>query len=92
MKCAALTVVLTVLCGCSLMGPSKPDAADLGGGHYSVSGTTLSKSISSARQEAAAQAVAFCASSSRQAVIENFDDRARDAWGASTSSAVFYCK
>jgi hypothetical protein len=91
-KCAALVVVLIPLCGCSLMEPSKPDAVDLGAGHYSVTGTTLSKSISSARQDAAEQAIAFCGSSSRQAVIENFNDRAHDPWGASTSSATFYCK
>ena len=75
------------------MEPSKPNAVDMGGGRYSVSGTTLSDNITSAREAAAVQANAFCGSSSRQAVIENFDDKARgDAWGARTSSAIFYCK
>jgi hypothetical protein len=65
----------------------------MGGGRYSVTGTTLSRNISSARQAAAVEANAFCGSSSRQAVIENFEDKAHgDAWGASTSSAIFYCK
>jgi hypothetical protein len=93
MKSAALAVVPILLCGCSLMEPSKPDAVDLGGGRYSVSGTTLSGNISSARQVAAVQAHAFCGSSSRQAVIETFADKVHgDAWGASTSRAIFYCK
>ena len=81
------------LCGCSLWGPSRPDAVELGGGHYSVTGTTVSGNLGSAREEAAVQAGAFCGSSARQAVIENFEDKAHgDAWGARTSSAIFYCK
>jgi hypothetical protein len=82
MTSASLAIVLILLCGCSLVGPSKPQALDMGGGLYSVTGTTLSTNLSSARQDAAAQANAFCGSSSRQAVIENFDG----------SSAVFYCR
>jgi hypothetical protein len=75
------------------MEPNKPDAVDLGAGHYSVTGTTLSGNITSARQAAAVEANAFCGSSSRQAVIENFSDKAHgDAWGARASSAIFYCK
>jgi len=90
---SALAILPMWLCACSLMEPSKPEAVDLGGGRYSVSGTTLSGNISSARQVAAVEANAFCGSSSRQAVIESFaDKRQGDAWGASTSSAVFYCK
>jgi hypothetical protein len=88
-----LAAVPILLCGCSLLEPSKPDAVNLGAGRYSVTGTTLSGNLGSAREAAAAQAYAFCGSSSRQAVIENFDDKAHgDAWGARTSSAIFYCK
>jgi len=90
---SVLAVVPLWLCACSLMEPTKPEAVDLGGGRYSVSGTTLSGNISSARQVAAVQANAFCGSSSRQAVIESFEDKRHgDAWGGSTTSAVFYCK
>jgi hypothetical protein len=93
MTSASLAVVLILLCGCSLMGPSKPEAQDMGGGRYSVTGTTVSTNIRSARQDAAAQANAFCGSSSRQAVIENFDDLVHGGhWGGLTSSAVFYCR
>lgn len=93
MKCASLTVILILLCGCSLMGLSKPDAVDMGGGRYSVSGSTISGNLGSAREAAAEQAHEFCGSSSRQAVIESFQDKAHgDAWGARTSNAIFYCK
>jgi hypothetical protein len=93
MRSASLAVVPLLLYGCSLLEPSKPDATDLGGGRYSVTGTTLSSNLGSAREAAAEQANAFCGSSSRQAVIQNFDDKAHgDAWGARTSSAIFYCK
>jgi hypothetical protein len=93
MKSALLAVTLMVLCSCSLMGPSKPDAVDMGGGRYSVTGSTLSGNLGSARGAAAEQANEFCGSSSRQAVIEGFQDKAHgDAWGAPTSSAIFYCK
>lgn len=93
MKSAALGVVSVLLCGCSLMELSRPDAVDLGGGRYSVSGTTISGNLGSARQDAAEQANAFCGSSSRQAVIESFENKKHgDAWGASTSSAIFHCK
>ena len=81
------------LCSCTLMGPSKPDAVDMGGGRYSVAGSTLSGNLGSARGAATEQANEFCGSSSRQAVIEGFQDKAHgDAWGARTSSAIFYCK
>jgi hypothetical protein len=93
MTSASLAIVSILLCGCSLMGPSKPDALDMGGGRYSVTGSTLSTNITSARQDAAAQANAFCASSARQAVIQNFDDFVHGGhWGGPTSSAVFYCR
>jgi hypothetical protein len=93
MTSAALATVSILLCGCSLIGESKPDALEMGGGRYSVTGTTLSTNITSARQDAAAQAHAFCARSSRQAVIQNFDDFAHGGhWGGPTSSAVFYCR
>jgi hypothetical protein len=94
MKCASLAmVVLIALCGCSLLGSSKPDAMDMGGGLYSVSGTTLSGNLGSAREAAAEEASEFCGNSSRQAVIQSFQDKARgDAWGARTSSAIFYCR
>jgi hypothetical protein len=93
MTSASLTIISTLLCGCSLMGPSKPEAQDMGEGRYSVTGTTISTNIMSARQDAAAQANAFCGSSSRQAVIENFDDLVHGGhWGGPTSSAVFYCR
>ena len=63
----------------------------MGGGRYSVTGTTVSTNLTSARQDAAEQANAFCALSSRQAVIQNFDDFAHGGhWGGPTSSAVFY--
>ena len=90
---SVLAVVPLWLCACSLMEPTKPEAVDLGGGRYSVSGTTISGNLGSARQDAAEQANAFCGSSSRQAVIESFENKKRgDAWGASTSSAIFHCK
>lgn len=95
MTSASLAIVLILLCGCSLMGPSKPEAVDMGGGHYSVTGTTLSTNIAAAREDAAERANAFCGASSHQAVIENFDDRRAhgdDHWGAPTSSVVFYCR
>jgi hypothetical protein len=91
MNRAVLTVVPILLCGCSLLEPSKPDAVDLGSGRYSVTGTTLSGNLGTAHQAAAEEAVAFCGSSSRQAVIEGFADKA-DAWGSRASSAIFYCK
>jgi len=85
---------LALLCGCSLIGASdKPDALDVGGGRYSVTGTTLSPSVGSARHDAAVRAAAFCGASSHQAVIESFVDKANgDAWGAPTTRAFFYCK
>lgn len=90
---AWLATASLLLCGCSLMGPSRPDALDMGGGRYSVTGTTVSSNVTSARQDAAEQANAFCALSSRQAVIQNFDDFAHGGhWGGPTSSAVFYCR
>jgi len=93
MTSAVLATVSILLCGCSLMAPSGPQAMDMGGGHYSVTGSTLSTNITSARQDAAAQANAFCAHSSRQAVIENFDDFLHGGHsGGPTSSAVFYCR
>jgi hypothetical protein len=93
MKCPALAVVLMALCGCSLLAPNRPDALDMGGGLYSVTGTTISGNLGSAREAAAAQASEFCGSSSRQAVIENFEDKTQgDAWGARASRAIFYCK
>jgi hypothetical protein len=93
MKFALLAVVLAALCSCSLMAPSRPDAVAMGGGVYSVTGTTLSGNLGSAREAAAEEAHEFCGSSSRQAIIESFQDKAQgDAWGARTSSAIFYCK
>ncbi len=94
MTSASMAIVLILLCGCSLMGPSKPEALDMGGGLYSVTGTTLSTNIAAAREDAAERANAFCGRSSHQAVIENFDDRRveGDHWGAPSSSAVFYCR
>lgn len=93
MTSASLATVSILLCGCSLMGADKPQALDMGGGHYSVTGSTLSTNITSARQDAATQAHAFCARSSRQAVIENFDDFQQGGHGGGpTSSAVFYCR
>jgi hypothetical protein len=93
MKSALLAVVLIALGSCSLMSPSRPDAVDMGGGVYSVSGTTLSGNLGSARAAAAEEANEFCGSSSRQAVIETFQDKVNgDAWGARTSNAIFYCK
>jgi hypothetical protein len=65
----------------------------MGGGVYSVTGTTLSGNLGSAREAAAEEAHEFCGSSSQQAIIESFQDKAQgDAWGARTSSAIFYCK
>jgi hypothetical protein len=80
---------LALLSGCSLIGASdNADTVRIGAGRYSVTGTTLSPSVGSARQDATDRAVAFCGASSRQAVIESFADTAsRDA-----TSAVFYCK
>jgi len=93
MNCAVLAVLPILLCGCSLIQPSRPDAVDMGSGRYSVTGTTISGNLGSAHQAAAEQANAFCGSSSRQAVIEAFEDKSRgDSWGARTSSAIFYCK
>ena len=88
-----LVAVSILLCSCSLMEATDLKALEMGGGHYSVTGTTLSTNITSARQDAASQANAFCAQSSRQAVIEHFDDFAQGGhWGGPTSSAVFYCR
>ena len=93
MTSASLAALSILLCGCSLMGPDKPEAHDIGGGRYSVTGTTLSTNITSARRDAAALAGAFCARSSRQAVIENFADIAPGGhWDGPTSTAVFYCR
>ena len=93
MTTASLAIVSILLCGCSLIGAGKPEAQDMGGGRYSVTGTTLSTNITSARQDAAEVANAFCARSSRRAVIENFDDLAHGGHsGGPTSSAVFYCR
>jgi hypothetical protein len=93
MTSASLVAVSLLLCGCSLIEPSKPDAQEMGAGRYSVTGTTLSTNITSARQDAARAANAFCARSSRQAVIENFDDFVDGGHrGGPTSSAVFYCR
>ena len=93
MTTASLATVSLLLCGCSMIGPSKPEALDIGGGRYSVTATTLSTNITSARHDAAAQANAFCARNSRQAVIENFDDFVDGGHrGGPTSSAVFYCR
>jgi len=77
-----------LLCSCSLIGVSeKPEALDMGGGRYSITGTTLSPTVGSARQDASVRAAAFCGTSSRQAVIESFADKTN---GETTS--VFYCK
>jgi hypothetical protein len=93
MTSASLATVSLLLCGCTLIGTSKPEAQELGGGRYSVTGTTLSTNITSARQDAAALANTFCARSSRQAVIENFDDFVQGGHsGGPTSSAIFYCR
>jgi len=93
MTSASLAAVSILLCGCSVLGPGNPEAQDMGGGRYSVTGTTVSTNITSARQDAAALANAFCARSSRQAVIENFDDFAHGGHsGGPSSSAVFYCR
>jgi hypothetical protein len=94
MTSASPAIVLILLCGCSLMGPSKPEALDMGGGRYSVTGSTLSTNIAAAREDAAERASAFCGASSHQAVIEHFDDRRvhDDHWSAPTTSAVFYCR
>lgn len=86
-------MVLIGLCSCSLIGPNTPDAVPMGGGVYSVSGTTLSGNLGSAREAAAMQATEYCGSSSRQAVIEGYQDKVHgDAWGGRTSNAIFYCK
>jgi hypothetical protein len=93
MTSVSLATVSILLCGCSLLEPSKPEAQDMGGGRYSVTGSTLTTNITSARQDATTQANAFCARSSRQAVIENFDDFVQGGHrGGPTSSAVFYCR
>ena len=93
MTSASLAALSLLLSGCSLLGSDRPEAQDMGGGHYSVTGTTLSTNITSARQDAAAAANAFCARSSRQAVIENFDDFVQGGHaGGPTSNAVFYCR
>lgn len=77
-----------LLCSCSLLGVSqKPAALDMGGGRYSVTGTTLSPNVGSARQDATVRAAAFCGTSSRQAVIESFADKTNG-----DSTGVFYCK
>jgi hypothetical protein len=82
-------IALALLCGCSLIGASdKADAVNIGGGRYSVTGTTLSPHLGSARQDATDRAAAFCGTSSRQAVIESFADQAN----AAATSATFYCK
>ena len=91
MTSASLATVSLFLCGCSLLGSNKPEALDMGGGRYSVTGTTLSSNITSAREDAAAQANEFCAHYSQHAVIiENFDEAAHG--GGPTSNAVFYCR
>ena len=88
---AAVAPIL--LSACSLMGLDRPQALDMGGGHYSVTGTALSSSIDLARGDAIERANEFCAASSHQAVIESFNDKAHGgSWGAPTSNAVFYCK
>jgi len=86
---------LVLLCGCSLIGAlDKPQALDMGGGRYSVTGTTLSSYVGSAHQDAADRATAFCRASSRQPVIESFADKANGDAGdrPTTTNAVFYCK
>jgi len=60
----------------------------MGGGRYSVTGTTLSPAVGSARQDATVRAAAFCSASSHQAVIESFTDKA----SGDATNAVFYCK
>jgi hypothetical protein len=93
MTSVPLAALSILLCGCSLLGSPELTAVEMGGGRYSVTGTTLSSNITSARQDAAQQANAYCAQSSRQAVIEHFDDFAQGGhWGGPTSSAVFYCR
>lgn len=93
MTTVPLAVLSILLCSCSLLQGSDLQALEMGGGQYSVTGTTLSTNITSARRDAAAQANAFCAQSARQAVIEHFDDFAQGGhWGGPTSSAVFYCR
>ena len=93
MTSASLAAVSLLLSGCSLLAAGRPEARDMGGGRYSVTGTTLSTNITSARQDAASLAHAFCARSSRQAVIENFDDFVEGGHsGGPTSNAVFYCR
>src|SRR5690242_18923905 len=90
MTSASLAAVSILLCGCSLMEPNKPEALDMGGGRYSVTGATLSTNITSARQDAAAQASAFYVHFTRHAVIENYNDSAQGGHlGGPTSSAVF---
>ena len=85
---------LVLLCSCSLIGSlDHAEAVHISGARYSVTGTTVSPSVGSARQDAADRAAAFCGASSRQAVIESFADKANgDAWGGPSTSAVFYCK
>jgi hypothetical protein len=81
---------LALLCGCSLIGVSgNADTVDIGGGRYSVAGSTLSPSVGSARQDATDRAAAFCGASSRQAVIESFADNKTN---GNATSAVFYCR
>ena len=93
MTSVPLAAVSVLLCGCSLLGSAEPSAVEMGGGRYSVTGSTLSTNITSARRDAAEQANAFCAQSSRQAVIEHFDDFAQGGHpGGPTTSAVFYCR
>jgi hypothetical protein len=94
MTSVPIAVVSILLGGCSLIGAAaEPNAVEMGGGRYSVSGSTLSTNITSARRDAAEQANAFCAQSSRQAVIEHFDDFAQGGHpGGPTTSAVFYCR
>jgi hypothetical protein len=83
----------SLLCGCSLMGLDRPEALNMGGGRYAVTGTALSSSIEVARGDAVERANEFCAASSHQAVIESFNDKVHGGtWGEPTSSAVFYCK
>jgi hypothetical protein len=82
-------LALVLLCGCSLIGAwDKPEATDIGGGRYSVTGSTVSPYVASARQDATDRAAAFCGVSARQAVVESFADKAN----GDATSAVFYCK
>ncbi|MBV8144510.1 MAG: hypothetical protein JO184_05830 [Gammaproteobacteria bacterium] len=82
-------ITLALLSSCSLIEASdKAEAVDIGGGRYSVTGTTLSPYVVSARRDATDRAVAFCQTSSRQVVIESFADNT----SGDATSAVFYCK